>query len=162
MREGFSEEFLRACYMASTSKILTLLLRIEHPDLVTPLRYNNKIGDLTSNGDVYESRMFTMSLPNEITDSLPQVPVTIDNADNVISYACFGLDTAEKYDVYLSICLKDTPNVIEYESHFIAAELAVDDVTAVFNCTLEQGLESTWPKDAMTPYSHPHLFGSTS
>lgn len=158
---GFSADFLKACYAANSNMILTTLIEIIHPDLVTPLRFHNKIYPLTSNEIEYESRWFQMALPAQLNDTLPEVTLTIDNADMLISLATFALDTRKPYDVNVSIVDKRNPDVVEYGvNKFVAPELAVDDVTAVFNCTLEQGLASIWPKDAQTPYSNPGIFGT--
>lgn len=161
MSRALSVDFLKACYAANSNFILTTLIEIVHPDLVVPFRFHNKIYPLTSNSNEYESRWFQMALPPELNDSVPEITLTIDNADLYISLATFALDTRKPYDVYMSIVDKRNPDVIEYGvNRFTAPELACDDVSAVFNCTLEQGLASTWPKDAQTPYSNPGIFGT--
>ena len=162
MRDGFSADFLRACYLAQSTEIFVSLVTITHSGLVEPLRFHNKLGDsIVSNSETYEGRWFEMDLPSELNDSLPQVVLTVDNADLLLSLLTFPLDTQEKFEVHMSIIKKSDPAFIEYgPNRFSAPELACDKVTAVWNCIQEPGLDAMWPKDAITPYSHPATFGA--
>lgn len=163
MRSGFSQKFLTALYHAqSNDEIFVILAEIAHSELSTPLRYCNQLKDVVSNGNTYKAREIKFAPPNEYGEQAPQVSLTVSNKDNAVSLACFPLATDEPFVITIRLVLKSQPNTVEFTARFKAIEDAhADGEVSVFSGSINHGFDQIYPMHAMTPYSHPGLFGKT-
>lgn len=163
MRNGFSQKFLTALFHAQeNSEIFVILAEISHSGLPSPLRYCNQKRDIVSGGNTYKARDLKFAPPNEYAEQAPQVTLSVDNTDNEISLACFPLATDEPCLVTIKLILKSEPNTVEFTARFKAVEDAhADGEISVFSGSINHGFDQMYPMHAMTPYSHPGLFGKT-
>lgn len=162
-RTGFTQQFLDMCLHSSTEgSVIATLVEISHSSWATPFRFSNQIKGVTSGGHFYEFRRMEIPLPGELTESIPSLTYSVDDADNAISLACFQADTNEPFVVTMRIVVKSDPNTMVIgPCEFIAPEDAHSGDMAVFSGNLDYGLNELFPAHAYTPSSHPGLVGGT-
>jgi hypothetical protein len=107
-----------ALYAQETEEAFLALLKITHATLPEgPLRFVNNMEDVlsTAGGEAtpqtYIAWPFTLLLPDERDDKLPEVRIAIDNVDGRIVEAVRTMTTPPTMTLY--IVLASTPNVVE-------------------------------------------------
>ena len=63
----------------SADEPFLIMLEINHPDLLTPVRVVNDVQNLTSNGNEYVALPFRVSLPDDAQGQVPQATLEVDN-----------------------------------------------------------------------------------
>ena len=87
-RTGFTQQFLDMCLHSSTEgSVIATLVELSHPSWAEPFRFSNQILGVTSGGEFYAFRRMEIPLPNELTDTIPALTFSVDEADNVVSLA---------------------------------------------------------------------------
>jgi hypothetical protein len=153
-----SPVLLRAIFSESTREVLLALLKIEHPNLVTPIRVVNNLQPITSQGYTWAAFPFEITLPGEAEDELPVMTLRIDAVDRQIITAVRNLQGAP--DITLDLIVASQPDVVE--ASFVGFKLknvSYDNLTVEGELRLEEILSEPFPKDSFTPFVAPGLYG---
>jgi len=134
-----------------------VLLTLDHPDLDRPIRVTSDGVATTSNGDVFESFPFEVTLPDDVEGRAPQARLRIDNTSQEIIALLRGLVTPPS--LAIRIVRSTNPDVIErewaglewrassWDIGAITGTLAVDDLaTEEFPyVTFDGRFKGLWP-----------------
>lgn len=91
------------------------LLEITHPQLGTPVRLVNDTQDLTHNGNNFVAAAFRVQFPDDISKSVPQVPIAVDNVGREMTQFLEQSQGGKGAQVRILQVMRDTPNVVEQE-----------------------------------------------
>lgn len=97
-----------------TGEVFLVLLTLSHPDMMVPVRLVSNTEAITSRGQAFVAFPFDITLPQEGTDSIPEVRLTVDNVDRQIMQMLRSLPSAP--DVLIEIVLASSPDVVEYDT----------------------------------------------
>lgn len=154
-----SPVLLRALFSESTREVLLALLKIEHPNLVTPIRVVNNLQPITSQGYTWAAFPFEITLPGEAEDELPVMTLRIDVVDRQITTAVRNLNS-EKPSITLDLIVASQPDVVEATfDGFRLSNVNYDNLVMEAELRLEEVLSEPFPAHAMTPFNFPGLFG---
>ena len=90
-----------------------VLLTLDHPDLDRPIRVTSDGVATTSNGEVFESFLFEVTLPDDVEGRAPQARLRIDNTSQEIIALLRGLVTPPS--LAIQIVRSTNPDVVERE-----------------------------------------------
>lgn len=170
MRTGFSARMQQFMYASNTNEVFATLIQISHPKLTNDLCYVNKTSAVNGNkvnnstgalipGQVFQARSFYVPLPSEMTTSLGQMTLTIDNVDLAVGYALLGTANGVKPDVWMQgVLLSDTNTPQFGPCRFKCLQAAGDTSKVALTLSFEDALNEIFPEKAMTPYGYPALF----
>lgn len=152
-----SASALQAMLSRETDKVFLVAMRITHPSFPT-IRIVNNTQEVVKTDGTYQPFPFSIILPTEAEEAIPQVTVMFDNIDLMITRA---IRTVEgRPNVAFEVILADTPNVIE-AGPFNFALLSADYNAKTVQCVLgfeEDILNQSVPKGLYTPVNSPGLF----
>lgn len=147
----------RAAYAQDTKEVVLLLLAIDHPNLVSPIRVVNNLEPITSQGYTWAAFPFEVSLPSESDDQIPSMPLKIDNVDRQIVTAIRNLQGAP--DITLDVVVASQPDIVE--ATFVGFKLksvSYDNLVVEGEMRLEEILSEPFPQHRMTPSLFPGLY----
>ena len=134
-----------------------VLLTLDHQDLDRPIRVTSDGVATTSNGEVFESFPFEVTLPDDVEGRAPQARLRIDNTSQEIIALLRGLVTPPS--LAIQIVRSTNPDVVErewaglewrassWDIGAITGTLAVDDLaTEEFPyVTFDGRFKGLWP-----------------
>lgn len=127
MARSLSATFRAQLFTPYRDKDWRVLLTVDHPSFDEPFRFvsgdPNEFATLTSNGDVFTTFPFELTLPSD-DDNEPQATLRLQNADDRIGSTILALPD-EAVTLTLQIVLRESPDTIEYE----AVNLELTDVS---------------------------------
>lgn len=91
------------------------LLEITHAQLSVPIRVVNDTQDLVHNGNTFVAVAFRVQFPDDISRSVPQVPIAIDNVGREMAQFLEQAQGGKGAKVRIMQVMRDTPNVVEQE-----------------------------------------------
>jgi hypothetical protein len=91
------------------------LLEITHAQLAQPIRVTNDNDDIVSNGDTYIACAFRIQFPDDIANTMPRVPIAVDNVGREMTQWLEGSDGGRGATVRIMQVMRDTPDVVEQE-----------------------------------------------
>lgn len=161
MSRNVSSTLKQAVFAQETDKVFLILLKVNHADLDSPIRVVNNYSNITSTADggsqEYVGYPFEINLPEDTSENIPEVSLTIDNIDRQIVEAvrtCTGPPTATIW-----VVLSDSPNTIEYgplEMTIRSTQYNAMTVTATI--APDNVLNEPYPGDLYSPQNFPGLF----
>lgn len=117
MARSLSTAFRAQLFKPYRDKDWRILLTVDHPSFATPFRFvsgdPNEFTTLTSNGDVFTTFPFELTLPTD-DDNEPQATLRLQNADDRIGSTILALPD-EAVTLTLQIVLRESPDTIEVE-----------------------------------------------
>ena len=147
----------QAIYAPQTSQVFLSLLEINHPDLLSPLRFVNNSKDVTSRSNVYLAYPFLIDLPEESAERISQVTLQIDNVDRAIVQAIRPLTS--KPTIALEEILASSPDTVEAGPFLFSLEnVRYNALVIEGNLAFEDILNESFPGESFTPATHPGLF----
>jgi hypothetical protein len=121
-----------------------------------PLRVVNNTEDVVSRGNTFLSSGFEFILPNDDGESLPQVKLTIPNADRNIIEWIRGFPTAPT--LMLEIVLSNAPDVVERSIDWMRlASVNYDALQITGTLVVENVLSAGYPSESYSPTRFPGL-----
>lgn len=111
MAREVSATALQAMLSQQTGEVFVPCLKIEHPSFAAPYRIAYNTETLHRSDGDYLPFAFQCNLPDQVEDSVPQVKVTIDNADLEISNAIRAVNGMPS--ITMDVVLASSPNTIE-------------------------------------------------
>ena len=153
-----SPSALQAMLARETDKVFLVALKVMHPSMAT-IRVVNNTQVITRTDGVYQPFPFSLNLPAETDDAVPQITVQFDNVDSLITDAIREI-SGKRPIMEFDVILADTPDVVEAGPFSFSVISATYDVMTV-SCTLgfeEDILNQSVPKGNYNPANSPGLF----
>lgn len=152
-----SPSALQAMLARETDQVFLICMRIMHSSFAT-IRIVNNTENVVRTDGTYIPFPFSLVLPNDTEDQVPQVTVQFDNIDGMIVDAIRTVPgrPAVSFDVVLA----SSPNVIEAGPFNFSLVNAQYDAKVV-TCTLgfeEDILNQAIPKGTYNPANSPGLY----
>lgn len=158
-----SATFIKATQALTTEEEFTMLVRITHPD-IDPVAFPDGVclcdvnSDTVSNGITYVAYPIEIPLPEMNPEQLPRGELVIDNIDPAILNG-IRLLQGTKPRIELSMVLASTPDTVEVGPYYFEiTDTPWDRYTVVAKLNVEPLLNRRWPKDQITPATHPGVF----
>jgi Domain of unknown function (DUF1833) len=142
---------------SSTNTAWFFLLTINPASGGTPINLVNNNEMVTSNGVDYQPYPFSLTLPLDTGDKIPQITLTIDNVDQLLTNAVRELELAPSIRVQL--ITSAFPDLVEKDLDFLKLRNVSYDAMSITG-TLE--VASVWarkfPSEIIDPVHYPSLF----
>ena len=157
MSRTLSAAATSAIFSQETDEVFLVLMVISHASLAADIRLVNNTVDLVSRTNNYIGFPFGISLPDDSTESIASVALTIDNIDRQIVDAIRSIATPP--DVTIEVVMASSPDTVEagpfnmtlknvdYDAMVVTGELMFEDV-----------LNESFPGDKFQPVDFPGLF----
>lgn len=117
MARNLSTAFKAQLFSPYRDKDWRVLLTVDHASFDEPFRFvsgdPNEFATLTSNGDVFTTFPFELTLPSD-DDSEPQATLRLQNADDRIGSTILALPD-DAVTITLQIVLREDPDIIQVE-----------------------------------------------
>lgn len=122
----------------------------------TPLRVVNNTEDIVSRGNTFLSCGFEIILPNDDGDSMPNVKLTIPNADLLIIDWIRGFPIAPT--LMMEIVLSSQPDIVERSIDWMRlANVTYDALQITGTLSVENVLSAGFPCEKYSPVRFPAL-----
>jgi hypothetical protein len=140
-----------------TDEVFLCLLTIEHPSLATPFRFVDDFVNHDSRGNTFLGYPFSITLPDDDPDRLPEAKLDIDNTDRQIVEAVRSL-VSPPY-ITVEVVLAAQPDQVEISFADMRLNQADWDASVVSGAlAYEDVLNEQFPGRSFSPDSHPGLF----
>lgn len=151
---------LRAMLAQETDEVFLMCLTISHPSFAAPYLLVTDMVPLVRASGTFEPFAFTLNLPNEDEDSIPQVQMVIDNVDNAILLAIRNLPAGVRPNILLEVVTASEPDtLVAGPINFKMLSVDFDDSTITATIGFEDDvLNTVFPADSYTPTNSPGLF----
>lgn len=154
---NLSQKLIEAALSPNTGEVALFLLTFDHVTFTTPIRLVNNLDDISSRGNNYQAFPLDLVLPPDDGDTLPQVQITCQNASLEL------IDEIRKVpgpmSVKIELILASSPDYIEASiENMRVASVNYDKTTVQMICTVDDLLNTSFPKHKFLPSSHPGLF----
>ena len=154
-----SARAMRAMMAQETDEVFLFCITITHSSFAAPYYLVNDQVQLVRAAATFVPCAFSISLPNEQEDQLPQLQWSIDNIDRSILQSIRAIPSG-KPTVKMEVVLASTPDVVE-AGPFVFSGLSVDYDSGTINGTIgfeDDVLNNAYPGDSYTPTNSPGLF----
>lgn len=115
MPRGYSPGLVQELHATVSADPPLVLLEIDHPDLVTPVRVVNDTQDITSNGGLYQALGFSIHIPDEEDGKLPEATLAIDNIGRELMTWLDSSAGGAGATARLMQVRRSAPDVVEYD-----------------------------------------------
>jgi hypothetical protein len=157
MSRTISPSALQAMLARETAEVFLVTMRIIHSSFTT-IRIVNNTEQITKDDGVYVPFPFSLQLPSDTDDQVPQITVVFDNIDGSITEAIRTLIGRPR--VEFEVILASSPNTVEagpYNFTIMSAQYDAKTIT----CSLgfeEDILNQSVPTGTYNPSNSPGLF----
>lgn len=141
-----------------TGEEFTVLLVIDHDDLVAPVRVNMSGASVTRGGNQYPAYPFDITLPNDEAERSPRSRLSIDNTERTIAATVMALNSAPVVDMII-VNVADPDTTVAAFEDFKLTNVLIDQGSVSGDLTLEDFTSEPWPARTMTPSNFPALHG---
>lgn len=154
---AFSQRLVQAVLEPNTDEVFLFLLTFNHPSFAEPIRLVNNLDNITSNGHEFTAFPLDLALPMDDSDSLPSVQITVQNASLELVDEIRSIQSP--MSMKLELILASTPNTIEVSiENMRIASIQYDKQTIQMTCTVDDLLNTAFPKEKYLPSNFPALF----
>lgn len=149
---------LQAWLAQQTAEVFVACLKIEHPSLPSTIRLARNTEPLVRADGTYMPYAFTIALPSQRDDEMPQVSVTVDNTDLEVNNALRSLVGAPKvtFDV-VPASSPDSSEAGPFEYSLQTATCTADTIQGTLGYE-DDVFSQQVPGQNYTPSSSPGLF----
>lgn len=144
--------------------IIYNLIKIEHPDMASPLRYVRSALNLTHDGEVYQARRFTIAHPTESREGASGTQITIGNTDNVLGFFLRSYTFLKRATLTLwSVSSTDYDNVMVGPFEYLIKQGGIMEMGNDSAVVLTLGYEDTLSEQYPAPTFDEHynaLYGN--
>lgn len=159
MPRNLSSTARSALYAPQTGEVLLHLLTLSHVSLPEPIRVTDNTEDVVSLGTTYQAFPFEATLPDETEEGVPQVTLSICNADRRIVQAVRSVQ-GDAMKAELRVVLAGSPDVTEAGPYmFDLRDIEYDAAVVSGRLRFEDLLNEPYPCDEFTPTRTPGVFG---
>ncbi len=133
------------------------IIKIDHAELASPLRFVRDTQNITSGGDVYTAFTFQISLPPDDDQNPPSLDLIIAAVDQQIPSIIRSLTSAPTVDY--SIIRVSTPDTIEVGPiPFVVDNVEMSHLEVRLKLGFHRNfLNEQFPKDLFAPYNAGNL-----
>ena len=157
MSRSLSPTAASAVFAENTGEVFLTLLAITNPSTSEVVRVANNMADITSNGNVFTAYPFELNLPSDLSDSLDEVQLVIDNVDRSIVDLIRSLTLPAT--VTLQVILASDPDTIELEAPEMKLKsVQYDGLQVTMGIQYEDVLNNKIPGSIYNPQNAPGLF----
>ena len=161
-----SLNFRAAAYAEENDKIPIVLLTIDHPTLIGPIRLSSDpttfltdapVWATVSRGNNYFFVPFSIVIPDDKEQAPPQAKISLDNIDRSIIPLLRSTDTPAT--VTIEIVLSSAPDTVEIEfptMDLVAADY--DASTVTLTLSIDALMSEPYPAHSFDPAGFPALF----
>ena len=143
-------------YRSESEDPILMLLNLNFPN-GNSFYYVNNTEDLTSNGQLYTAFPFQFNLPNDTTDSVPELNITIDN---------IGLELIDDFSqntdsisCTIDLVFASNPDFSELKiNNLIVKNISYNKSLISINLGYEDILNLQVPSDTYNPVDFPGIF----
>ena len=115
MPRSYSAVYKSTLAQVSAPETPFIMLEIDHPDLVEPIRIINDTQELTSNGELYIGCPFRCVLPDDFENQLPKARLAVDNIGRELMYWIETTSGGNGSTVKFMQVMRSRPDQIEWE-----------------------------------------------
>jgi hypothetical protein len=140
MPHALSDLFKRALAAQETSEGAFILLELNHPSFDAPVRLVRNEVAVTSRGNLFNPFPIDVLLPDDLDESAPSAPITMDNISRELIGVIRGLDSSPTF--LIEIVRMSDPDTVELSfGTFTAQEINYDamTITTTVNSALDPG-----------------------
>lgn len=148
---------LQAMLSRETDEVFLVTMRISHSSFPT-IRIVNNTQSITKSDGIYQPFPFSIVLPNDTEEQVPQMQVQFDNIDEMITDAVRTV--SGRPNCSFEVVLASSPNTVEAGPYNFTIMSAQYDAKTV-SCTLgfeEDILNQAVPKGVYNPSNSPGLY----
>jgi hypothetical protein len=157
MSRTLSTNFKTGAFKQESDAVYLVLLEIDHASLSEPIRVVNNYEDVTSNGNLYSAFPFTINMPDDTDDKMPDVTLAIDNIDRTIVDAIRTLTGPPVINI--SVIVASNPDLIEAGPYRMTLrDSSYDAMMVTGTLAIEDMLNEPYPIDTMNPSQFPNMF----
>ena len=125
MPRTYTTDFQKTVNSVSAAESPLILLEINHPNLVAPVRVVNDTEDLIHNGVTFTRCAFRLSLPDDPDGSLPQANLELDNIGRELVQWLEVADWNLPTTATLIQVMRSRPNVAEFSITMDMTDISV-------------------------------------
>lgn len=114
MVKTFTDSYNQTTNKVSAEEFPLSLVKLDHPDLVTPIFVVNDRTDVVSNGDTYVRFAFTLTRPNDPENGIPEARLVMDNVGRELMQWIEIADWNKPTTVVLSSIMRSAPDIVEW------------------------------------------------
>lgn len=151
-----SQNALNSAFAQQTDEVWLVLLTIEHPSLVTPLRFVNNMESVTSRGNLYVAFPFEIEFPEQDPDTAGEARITIDNIDRQIVQTIRSITSPPQ--VTLEVILASSPSTVEASFSGMVLRDVTYDAVKVSGVLRFEDIMTEPLSVQMTPQRFPGMF----
>jgi len=120
------------------------------------IRLVNNYEDVVSRGETYMAYPFSLALPADTGEALPELTLTIDNVDQRLVKAIREL--LEPPEITFEMVLSSAPDVVERTIDFLRADFVSYDAMGIqMRLRPTSIMARAFPSSKYTPGTHPDL-----
>lgn len=134
------------------------LLEITHSQLVVAVRVTNDSQDIVSNGNTFLSCAFRIQLPDDVAQSMPKIPISIDNIGRELTQWLEASNGGRGANVKIMQIMRDTPNVIEQSYDLILQNVHQNIIEVSGELGMDNILDMPCLAAMFTPETAPAIF----
>lgn len=147
---------LQAILAAETDEVFLTCITVAHDDLAAPLRFVDDRAEVVRTAGTFLPFPFTITLPTDAEDELPQVRLAVDNVERELVVAVRTLTSAPT--VLVEIVTATDPDTVELACDFTVLEVETDATEMVFTLGYEDVLNQAFPALTFSPSTAAGLF----
>lgn len=158
---GLTDRAKALIVQAQVDDALLLLVTLNHPDWAEPLRAVNSRADITSNGNLFSSRSFTLPLPLESKDDLNTTTLMLSNIDRLPGRLLRSCTRRLPGSVLLEVVFASAPDIVEIGPiDLVWTNPVISSKMVAFTIGASSSLTEGYPKDKIRPATHPGAFSN--
>lgn len=157
MSRALSVAARQAIFAQQTSSVFLMLLTFDNAEMPSPLRVVNNYENITSNGNEFIAYPFAFTLPDEETETLAQVELTISNVNRLLVESVRSIGTP--LTTTLELVMAESPDTIEAGPFpMTLREVKYDALKLNGTCNFHDLLNQAYPAGTYIPSDYPGLF----
>lgn len=154
---ALSQKLIHAVLEPNTGEVFLLLITFDHESFDEPVRLVNNLENITSRGNVYQAFPLELVLPQDDGSTLPTVDITCQNATLELIDEIRSVNGP--MSVSIELILASTPDYVETSIDDLrVASIQYDEKTIKMTCTVDDLLNTSYPKERYLPNNFPGLF----
>lgn len=143
-----------------TGEVWLILFTLNHSSLAAPLRRVSNDEDVTSNSSVYTACGLKAELPDDVTESLPEVSVVLEDLDQEFVAAIRSIDSIidNRPTVTTSVIMASAPDDVLMSFDWQVLEANIDAGVVRFRLGFQDLLREPFSGLRFVPSAFPGLF----
>jgi hypothetical protein len=146
MARTYSAQYKSTLAKVSAEETPLILLEINHPELVAPIRVVNDTENITSNGEEFIAFPFSVILPDDYENKLPRARIAISNVGRDLMFWLETTDGGIGSTATFRQLMRSRPDTVEWEITMALFNITANNIEV----TAELGFENLFAKPAIS------------